>query len=442
MFIPLIDFAASVMLRRLTTLATTREGCAAATACILAAEVVGCLLIIHRVRYTEIDWKAYMQEVQGAIDGERDYTNLRGNTGPLVYPAGFVYVFGALHWLTGADPDCCRLPHSKVSESLRCVSGGGDVRLAQYVFMLIYLCTLALVLRLYWRSETVPPWAFILASLSMRIHSLYLLRLFNDCVAMLFVYGCASCFARRSHAGGVLLFSAALSLKMNALLFAPAIALILVRERGWLVGIAHGAACALSQIGLALPFLKANARGYVSKAFELSRSFDYQWSVNFRFVSPEAFGSQLLAVSLLALHLSLLLWFAHSKWCYADGGLIAVLRGGSVARREPWSFHKVLVVMFTSNFIGVACARTLHYQFYSYYFHSLPLLLWHTQLPTAVRLALWLGVEAAFNVYPATAWSSIVLQGSHAFLLVALSRRAPEGDGRRMRDSGSRKKKA
>lgn len=42
---------------------------------------------------TEIDWVAYMQEVEGFLHGERNYFNLRGDTGPLVYPAGFVYIY-------------------------------------------------------------------------------------------------------------------------------------------------------------------------------------------------------------------------------------------------------------------------------------------------------------------------------------------------------------
>jgi alpha-1,3-mannosyltransferase len=33
---------------------------------------------------TEIDWKAYMQEVEGFLTGERDYRKLKGDTGPLV----------------------------------------------------------------------------------------------------------------------------------------------------------------------------------------------------------------------------------------------------------------------------------------------------------------------------------------------------------------------
>lgn len=33
---------------------------------------------------TEIDWKAYMDEVEGVINGTYDYTQLKGDTGPLV----------------------------------------------------------------------------------------------------------------------------------------------------------------------------------------------------------------------------------------------------------------------------------------------------------------------------------------------------------------------
>lgn len=37
---------------------------------------------------TEIDWKAYMQQIVQYRSGERDYTLIKGDTGPLVYPAG------------------------------------------------------------------------------------------------------------------------------------------------------------------------------------------------------------------------------------------------------------------------------------------------------------------------------------------------------------------
>lgn len=49
-------------------------------------------------------------------------------------------------------------------------------------------------------------------------------------------------------------------------------------------------------------------------------------------------------------------------------------------------------------------------QFYSWYFHTLPFLLWQTNYPIAVRLAVLVGVEFGFNVFPATPVSSAVLQ--------------------------------
>ena len=76
-----------------------------------------------------------MQEVGGVINnGTWDYSELRGDTGPLVYPAGFVYVFTILYHLT---------------------DNGTDVEKAQYIFMAIYIATLTLVFRIYQKSQKV-----------------------------------------------------------------------------------------------------------------------------------------------------------------------------------------------------------------------------------------------------------------------------------------------
>ena len=44
---------------------------------------------------TEIDWKAYMQEVEGFLNGTRDYRRLEGDTGPLVYVTPFCLPCGS-----------------------------------------------------------------------------------------------------------------------------------------------------------------------------------------------------------------------------------------------------------------------------------------------------------------------------------------------------------
>uniref|UniRef100_A0A8V5G2F5 Dol-P-Man:Man(5)GlcNAc(2)-PP-Dol alpha-1,3-mannosyltransferase n=1 Tax=Melopsittacus undulatus TaxID=13146 RepID=A0A8V5G2F5_MELUD len=101
-------------------------------ACLCLAEGGVNLWVIRRVPYTEIDWKAYMEEVEGFANGTLDYTRLKGDTGPLVYPAGFVYIFLGLYYATGR---------------------GTDIRLAQYLFAGLYLLNLLLVFRIYCRTN-------------------------------------------------------------------------------------------------------------------------------------------------------------------------------------------------------------------------------------------------------------------------------------------------
>ncbi|KAL0030616.1 hypothetical protein WJX79_009615 [Trebouxia sp. C0005] len=59
-------------------------GAARNTAAVLmCGELLACVLILTKVPYTEIDWVAYMQQVQTFLQGERDYALIKGQTGPL-----------------------------------------------------------------------------------------------------------------------------------------------------------------------------------------------------------------------------------------------------------------------------------------------------------------------------------------------------------------------
>lgn len=150
---------------------------------------------------TEIDWKAYCQEVEGYLSGITDYSLLKGDTGPLVYPAGFVYVYSFLYYIT---------------------ESGTNIVLAQYIFLGVYLVTLIFAMLIYSRLKNVPPYAIILLSLSRRIHSIYMLRLFNDGVAVCFMLAAIYFLLLRKLISANVLFSLAVSVKMNNLLFAPA----------------------------------------------------------------------------------------------------------------------------------------------------------------------------------------------------------------------------
>ena len=42
-------------------------------------------------------------QVTGFLSGERNYDQLEGDTGPLVYPAGFLYIYSGIQYLTSGE---------------------------------------------------------------------------------------------------------------------------------------------------------------------------------------------------------------------------------------------------------------------------------------------------------------------------------------------------
>ena len=58
----------------------------------------------------------------------------------------------------------------------------------QYIFAALYLATQAAAMALYIRAASLPPWSLALLCASRRLHSIFVLRLFNDCWAMAAAY--------------------------------------------------------------------------------------------------------------------------------------------------------------------------------------------------------------------------------------------------------------
>lgn len=375
-------------------------------------------LIIAYVPYTKIDWDAYMSQVSGFLEGERDYTNLKGDTGPLVYPAGFLYIYSAIQFVTG-----------------------GQVYPAQILFGVLYIINLGIVLFIYVKTDVLPWWALSLLCLSKRVHSIFVLRLFNDCFATTLLHAAlASLLYQRWHLG-LIIFSVAVSIKMNVLLYAPSLLLLMLKamDIGGVVSALAGAA--LVQILLGLPFILSHPIAYISRAFNLGRIFIHFWSVNFKFIPEPVFVSKAFAVSLLIGHLVLLIAFAHYRWCKHEGGLLHFMQSRVASMKlrmaVPSSFSlkklyncsptlkmlstkHIVTTMFVGNFVGIVCARSLHYQFYSWYFYSLPYLLWRTPFPTFFRLILFVAVEYCWNVYPSNIYSSVLLLCAHLAILFGL----------------------
>src|SRR5262249_5799164 len=69
----------------------------------------------------------------------------------------------------------------------------------------------------------------------------------------------------------------------------------------------------------------------------------------------------------------------------------------------------ILTTMLTAMAIGMLCARSLHYQFYAYIAWGTPFLLWKAELHPVLIYAIWGLQEWAWNVYPSTDESSMVV---------------------------------
>ncbi|TFK43013.1 glycosyltransferase family 58 protein [Crucibulum laeve] len=368
-------------------------------------------LIIKFIPYTEIDWETYMVQTDVYLKGQNDYSLITGPTGPLVYPAGHLRIHQFLYAITDA---------------------GKNIRLAQHVYAGLYLGTLILSCNIYRRASNIPNWVLLLLPLSKRLHSIFVLRLFNDCWAVFALQAAVLAYQNGFDDTGTMLFSAALSIKMSILLYLPGILLILFKRRGMLATLLQLVTIGTLQILFAVPFLKQEPWSYLRSAFDLGRVFLYKWTVNWRFVDEQTFLSPQFALTLLVGHVSALVAFGLFKWCKPDGSAWVVLKRGLNRPAYPAGLSiispdYVATVLFTSNLIGILFARSLHYQFYSWYAQQTPFLAWRTRYPVPFKLALILAIEYAWNVFPSTTFSSSVLVGANALLLAGVWLGHPSG---------------
>ncbi|RHZ73930.1 dolichyl-P-Man:Man(5)GlcNAc(2)-PP-dolichol alpha-1,3-mannosyltransferase [Aspergillus turcosus] len=279
---------------------------------LLLGDAVLCALIIWKVPYTEIDWTTYMQQISLYISGERDYTLIKGSTGPLVYPAAHVYIYNILYHLTDE---------------------GRDIFLGQILFAILYLATLTVAMTCY-RQAGAPPYLLLPLVLSKRLHSVFMLRLFNDGFAAFAMWVAILLFMNKRWTAAVIVWSTGVAIKMTLLLLAPAIAVVLVLSLSLGPSIQLGILAVLIQVLLGTPFLQNNPTAYISRAFELTRQFTFKWTVN-------------------------------------------------------W--------------------RSLHYQFFAYLACATPFLLWQAGFHPILVYVVWAAQEWAWNTYPSTNASSLVV---------------------------------
>jgi len=296
--------------------------------------------------------------------------------------------------------------------------------LSQQVYAFLYSTSLILSCAIYRKAGGVPNWILLLLPLSKRLHSIYVLRLFNDVWAVVLTQISILALGGGLSDIAALILSVALSVKMSVMLYLPAFLVVLVKQRGLATTIRLCLTILSVQGLIAHQFLLEYPLPYMKNAFDFGRIFLYKWTVNWRFLSEDRFLDPKFAKALLVGHVSVLVVFGF-RWCRTAGGAMAVLnraiqRPNRPASPVPVPAEEVITIAMTSNLIGILFARSLHYQFYSWYAYQVPLLAWRTRYPTVLKLIIVACIEYAWNVYPSTRLSSVVLGISHIVLLVGI----------------------
>ncbi|BGO96190.1 hypothetical protein NBRC10512_003419 [Rhodotorula toruloides] len=414
----------SYLLEHPAALFTDHERCfdLVATAVLLWESVLS-VGVVKYIKYTEIDFSTYMQQAQVFLDGERDYSMMKGDSGPAYYPALHIYLYSAISRLT---------------------AGGKHLERAQWLFAGVYVLTMAIVIfGIYRRKPKIPPYALPLLTISKRLHSIYMLRMFNDALVMLFVYSAIALYMvpvkatspterwklERRWLFGTVLMSCALSIKMSTLLFLPALFYLLCTHFSPLTLVQHILVLLLTQTLFALPFTlpsRSHLTTYLSQAFDFSRTFEWEYTMNWRWLGEEAFENPAWGKMLLVAHaagLGLWAW----KWAEEDGGVEKVLKRAMLKPTTKPALtaltsSRIATLFFVSNLTGIVCARSLHPQFYAWFAHQGVWMVFGTgwaiePMHGLVVLSL---VEYGFSVWPSTVNSSLGLVLSLLVTLVSV----------------------
>lgn len=258
--------------------------------------------------------------------------------------------------------------------------------------------------------------------LSKRLHSIFMLRCFNDGFAVFALWLAIYMYQRRMWTLGSMAYSFGIGIKMSLLLALPAVGVVLFLARGVQGSLKQAWLMAQLQIVFALPFVSKSAYAYLSRAFEFSRQFLFKWTVNWRFVGEDRFLSREFSIALLVGHVSFLILFILTRWIRVSGKSPMQLIQRALNFEEPiGSTQQTVSLRVTPNYImttiltaiaiGMLFARSLHYQFYAYIAWATPFLLWRSGMNPVLQYGIWVAQEWAWNVYPSTYTSSMVVVG-------------------------------
>lgn len=209
--------------------------------------------------------------------------------------------------------------------------------------------------QIYALASHTPHLDCLLFLFTIRARNVFVNGLFNDCWCTLFsLMAVLSLLQQRSPSRTLGLFSLAASVKMNALLWAPAVAFHFVHTIGLKATMKASIPGLLWQFAVGLPFLVANPSAYISRSFDLQRTFTWFNSVNWKFLPPVVFYSAPFRYLLLLLHISGLV-FILFRFRYLYAPVLDPPAVSPAKAQLPVQGYAALLV--TTHFVGAYIER-------------------------------------------------------------------------------------
>ena len=307
----------------------------------------------------------------------------------MVYPAGHVYQFSIIYFF--------------YINGIYYFNFSPNGNFSRFLYLFLFLIMNYILFKIYDVLPKKDRWIKIFLVIAKQLKRAIIILRTNDSFSMIPLYLCLYFLINNQKKRlyyATLWYVLALSSKANVLLFLPGLLYIFTKIKGPLFALIQLLIIILSQLIIGLPFIIVNATNYFSKSFDFSRIFEHSNSMNWSLVPEVIFYDPLFHKILFAAHLILLLVFLLFKWEKLSFKIFKDLR------LNEWSFqmktiplNKVFVVrvMFISNFIGILCFRSLHFQFLIWFYGSLPFLIWSTKLNDVLKVVLILSYEISWR---------------------------------------------
>ncbi|EGG17411.1 hypothetical protein DFA_08406 [Cavenderia fasciculata] len=333
------------------------------------------MLSIYEIKYQPTyvnDWPAHIHHLKQFNDNGKgynfDYNQFMHYHGPCTYPSGFIYLYSFFNYLTNQS-----------------------LSRYQIVWTVMETINFLVIKRLCTRLQLPTILAF-LPVLSNRLHLYNVRVVINDFPSTLLLHIGLLALISNSKNGKYKLFifctiySCVVSLKLHTVFFAPALLVLLLEQYSLVKTSLFIIWMGFIQLLIGLPFLLTNWVGYLTLAYDFSRTLLWEKTRNFKFVGRIIYQSNYFNLFLLSILIfSILFFFLKNS------------RNNNINTNNNRS--RIFKLLFT-NFIAIIFARGLYSPFLCWYFYTLPIITHMIGMPYLYTILLFIIHETTFRFFP------------------------------------------